>query len=527
VRADALARVALRRQSLSTPGETRSAEEAAITLAEFARRTRRFLLWIEGADVASMRAAVRLAEVSSKRNRQKDQQWSSVTIHAASSPGHQAIRRVKMTDGWLGTSLAEVAEHADCIITLGDRLHQRMPLVGERFLSESSVSSTHPGAPRERETEATGNALKSQRWIHLTVAVTRQAAPQPELAEEARADPTPRCTIAETPGWTDNRLVWSAFTREWLSEIGERENGDNEDTACLPQPASSDAWSGSHPVTHSRSNQLSCSEAWYAALTRLHRGVTERLDDVASLSVSDQIGMASEVESPSGESSLISILLRAKNIAFVWESDEFCGELGELIVRRLQALAEKLSASRRCSLLPLASEVGKVTAGETLRWLTGCSSTASLAAGSFVGDPRLEHRTPEQLQADFDGMLLLHHRGPEIAIRWGTDLPALLASISTASSPQRSSESRLLEPLSNGEILPLAVAGLDTPGHFFRGDGVNVCLAGAEPAAMVGADRQGDASSRPSELPWQSAEQLLVNVADNILNPAPERLDAS
>ncbi|MEZ6079198.1 MAG: hypothetical protein R3C56_27070 [Pirellulaceae bacterium] len=54
------------------------------------------------------------------------------TVHIGQSSGSAATHRVLADQGWLGSSLAEVATHADLIVTLGG-LRVESPLLALRF----------------------------------------------------------------------------------------------------------------------------------------------------------------------------------------------------------------------------------------------------------------------------------------------------------------------------------------------------------------------------------------------------------
>ncbi len=95
-----------------------SLDHAAIELLKQARRP---LIWIDGADVETVRSAVNLARV-----------WPA-TIHAAKSIGSKVVSQVTCADGWFGTTLADAARHSQLLITLGTRWMQSMPLLVDRF----------------------------------------------------------------------------------------------------------------------------------------------------------------------------------------------------------------------------------------------------------------------------------------------------------------------------------------------------------------------------------------------------------
>ena len=85
------------------------------------------LVWVESADVSAMRAAVRFAEAC------------SATLHVAQSPGAQNVAAVIGACGTFGTSLAEVAAHADLIVHVGHRHLQELPRLAPRFLQAATA----------------------------------------------------------------------------------------------------------------------------------------------------------------------------------------------------------------------------------------------------------------------------------------------------------------------------------------------------------------------------------------------------
>ena len=119
------------------------------------------LIWIESADVAATRTAVKLARLC------------NATLHAAQSQGAASLALVKRASGMLGTSLAEVRDKADCVIHLGREHLRQMPLLGERFLQASPRRATpdrkqifvgeNPAWPRGGQLEAFTQVLLSIR----------------------------------------------------------------------------------------------------------------------------------------------------------------------------------------------------------------------------------------------------------------------------------------------------------------------------------------------------------------------------
>ncbi len=81
------------------------------------------LIWIDATDVNSVRAAVELTRAA------------CATIHIGSSTSAQNFHRILTSEGWIGTSLAEVATQADLIVTLGNGILTEAPLLRERFIA--------------------------------------------------------------------------------------------------------------------------------------------------------------------------------------------------------------------------------------------------------------------------------------------------------------------------------------------------------------------------------------------------------
>lgn len=88
---------------------------------ESLKQARRPLIWIEGADVETVRSAVELARA-----------WPA-TLHVSQSIGSKVVSRVTCADGWFGTTLADAARHSHLLITLGTRWMQSMPRLVDRF----------------------------------------------------------------------------------------------------------------------------------------------------------------------------------------------------------------------------------------------------------------------------------------------------------------------------------------------------------------------------------------------------------
>ncbi len=156
-----------------------------------------------------------------------------------------------------------------------------------------------------------------------------------------------------------------------------------------------------------------------------------------------------------GESvKLVANRLRAtEHSVWLWDNDELHEGTDELIIRRLLTLARQLSETRRCALLPLDSNVGRVTADETLLWLTGCSNTASYVAGQWLTQPRYSGYTLADWEASFDAIILVSN------LPTMKSLPNLRADLLMQT-----------QSLNEPYALQVAAVGVTDSGHLFRGD---------------------------------------------------------
>lgn len=73
------------------------------------------LIWVDSADVGSMREIVRFAEAC------------EASVHVGQTTGTKIQKRVAATEGWFGASLNEAACHADLVVTFGDSLLTDLP----------------------------------------------------------------------------------------------------------------------------------------------------------------------------------------------------------------------------------------------------------------------------------------------------------------------------------------------------------------------------------------------------------------
>jgi hypothetical protein len=362
----------LSRPSCVDPSGSRQWQADLGRIAELFSPDRSTLIWLESADVATVRAAVAVAQAS------------RTTVHVGSSTGAELIQRVMTSEGWLGATLAEVVSHADTIVTLGAGIVREAPLLSERFLQPAV---------------AAGRA----RWTHIT---------------------------------TDSQAA---------AELG-----------------------ASHTLTWPRAE-------WYARLTELlwsmqpNGSISRLTGDLAALRAG---------------------LQQSQYSVWLWEMDEFCDAVDELIVRRLLGISRRLSVDRRCSLLCLDSNVGRVTALETLLWLTGCHATARYTGDHWMCEPNMVEATLNDWQDRFDSILMIR------SLPGLSPLPNLTAAhyLIPAGTPAWDS-------IDTTRLTRVAAVSVDSAGHVFRGDRATtvLCTAG---------DKESRELPHPTEDVFDSASSL-------------------
>ncbi len=322
----------------------------------------KLLWWIDGADVASVRAIVEIAR------------HSDGTIHVGQSTGASIAKRVMINEGWMGTSLGEVATQADLVITVGDCALSEAPLLASRFLHR---------APHQPPLA----------WWHIS-------------ADERIGWQTPSSTSLLT-----EHLVWPR--EQWLDKLTQLQLELRDPHAAPPSP-------------------------------------------------------------------LAEAILRAQYAVWIWENSEFTSSIDELIISRLLTIARHRTQTARCSLLNLESQVGKLTAEETLLWLTGCSGSATWSGSKWHSPSRYVSYTVDEWQAEFDKIVVVR------TIPTVSPLPKLPATAIVAT----------LNELAAYETLPsltLAIEpiGLEAAGHLVRGDrAVTLCVGNT-----------GVCNPEPSKLP--------------------------
>ncbi len=357
----------------------------------------RSLIWIDAADVHTLRCAVALAATA------------RATIHVAQSTGAIASHRVLTSQGWLGSSLAEVASHADLIISLGGGLRTEAPLLAQRFFYPALAS---------------GRA----QWCHIDSHAStintlplQSATPQSATSQSA----TSQTCDEPSPNWT---AVWPRAQ-------------------------------------------------WYEQLTHIMLGLQNQNPSTGSYAQSGAENGNERMPETTG--ALLDKLRAAKNIVWLWDVDEFRDAIDELCINRLLGISRLLSQTARCGLIALDAQVGRVTAAETLLWLTGCSGTAQFDGQHWHQPYDLDELSLEDWPREFDSI---------VAVR---SLPSVYPLPSLQASHFIVPELSLLpDHVVDEQITRVASVGVDSDGHVMRGDRGTMLFC-----------RANDAVSRPSPRP--------------------------
>lgn len=335
------------------------------------------LIWLDACDVQTTRAAIQLAR------------RAGLTIHVGQSTGAHATKRVMASEGWFGTTLAEISARSELIVSLGDGVRRESPLLAERFFQSHSRTAQPV-------------------WLHISEHATPRT-PASEAAQVTQANEPQQIIHWPREKWFDN-----------LSQVA----------LSLLQSSS----------------------------------IESRAPDATVPALSAQ-------------------LLAAKQTVWVWDIDDLHFQSDELIVRRMLSIAKTLNEQMRCGLLPLDMNLGRVTAEETLLWMTGCPTTATWSGSHWYRSPRFADFTLEQWTATFSSIIVVSSLDSDRSL---PNLPADLT-IQTA-------------PASQDHEIQVAAVGRDCPGHLFRGDRGAVLFA--------------DATST-SELP--TAAEVLTQLMEHIV----------
>lgn len=146
-------------------------------------------------------------------------------------------------------------------------------------------------------------------------------------------------------------------------------------------------------------------------------------------------------------------LLAATQTVWLWDVDELYLPSDELIVRRMLSIARTLSERMRCALLPLDLNIGRVTAEETLLWLTGCPTTATWSGDNWYRPSRFSGYSLEQWSSAFSEIIRVSSLASD------RSLPNLAADLAIQTSPVKQDYE-----------VQVAEVGRDCSGHLFRGD---------------------------------------------------------
>ena len=169
---------------------------------------------------------------------------------------------------------------------------------------------------------------------------------------------------------------------------------------------------------------------------------------------------------------LVDQLKAADQVVWIWDIDDLHFGTDELVVRRMLSIANTLNEAGRCALLPLDMNIGRVTAEETLLWLTGCPGTACWQGDRWDRVSRYAGYSLEQWADAFPKILLISNLASD------RSLPNLPATVTLQAKPA----------LRSGDI-QVAAVGIECSGHLFRGDRgtVHFCEAtqsSARPSAL-------------------------------------------
>jgi len=250
-------------------------------------------------------------------------------------------------------------------------------------------------------------------------------------------------------------------------------------------------------ISAHESSVSAASESQIAPNGRLHWPYATWFEQLSNLARNIQQPVSQQPELVTNEytsSELLARLSSAEHVVWIWDIDDLHFGTDELIVRRMLSIASSLSETGRCSLLPLDMNVGRVTAEETLLWLTGCPGTACWQGDRWYRSPRYSGYSLDQWSDAFSKILLVSNLPSD------RSLPNLPATVTLQSRPA----------VRQGEI-QVASVGIECSGHLFRGDRGTVHFAQA---------------TQPHNLP--SAAQLLTLLPQRARAAGtPEVTDAS
>jgi hypothetical protein len=162
---------------------------------------------------------------------------------------------------------------------------------------------------------------------------------------------------------------------------------------------------------------------------------------------------------------LAELLAASRYAVFVWAEDEFAAEGDRLLVERLHEIAARLTATTRCSLLPLGVDPGRTTAKETLLWLTNHATTARFQSGRWCKPQVGSHVGLDDWHGEHDWILGLRTLPSDRPL---PDLPFDLV-LDAACNQRMHSLGQTPSP-GAADVIGVAAVGLECPGHVTRVD---------------------------------------------------------
>lgn len=153
---------------------------------------------------------------------------------------------------------------------------------------------------------------------------------------------------------------------------------------------------------------------------------------------------------------LYSAITESDYTTVLWSADQFNDDIDELTLRRLVAISHLVSQTQRLCLLPIEANPGRVTASETLSWLTGYTPSVSLHDGQCRSQVERAAWPLERFRKAFRCIVMLR------SVAAAAPLPRVNADVSIV--PAGFTES------AQGEVVEVTSVGLGAAGHLMRGD---------------------------------------------------------
>ncbi len=187
---------------------------------------------------------------------------------------------------------------------------------------------------------------------------------------------------------------------------------------------------------------------WYAFFTLL----ALELDSQA-----ETLGGAKDPNLPMAEAvEVAGCIVQHRACALVWDIDDLYFDVDETILRRLASIARIIhdrEDGHRCGLLPIDMQLGRLTAEETLMWMTGHASTIRWRQDRWDSPSHVESFSIDDWQTHFETIVLVNN------VARLKSSPNLNATLSLQTSAARGSNE-----------IQVASVGVDDSGHLFRGD---------------------------------------------------------